>query len=86
MEQVSIITPVEQVVGALPLGQSPIGRVVLGLGLGISIAYFVRPSMSFYPDGRPRPWILTDSKNVEGTIFPYWAYPLVPAILLGVLL
>lgn len=86
MADANIITPVEQVVGALPFGGSPIGRIALGLAAGTALAYYVRPSMSFGKDGKPRPWIILDSQNPEATVFPYWAYPIVPAVLLGVLL
>lgn len=86
MEQVSVITPVEQIVGALPFGGSPVGRIALGLAIGTAVAYYFKPGMSFTKDGRARPWIILDSQNPEATIFPYWAYPVVPAVLLGVLL
>lgn len=82
----NVVTPVEQIVGMLPFGGSPYGRVMLGLAAGTAVAYYVRPAMSFDKAGKPRPWIITDSMNPEATVFPYWAYPLIPAILLGVLL
>lgn len=82
----NVVAPIEQIFSVIPFGSTPLGRTVLGLGAGTAIAYYVRPSMSFFPDGRPRPWIITDSKNPESTVMPYWAYPLVPAILFGVLL
>lgn len=81
-----VTSAAESIVGALPLGSSPLGRIALGVAAGTAVAYFVRPNVSFYSNGRPREWIFTDSANPEATIFPYWAYPLIPAIVLGVLL
>lgn len=79
-----LMTPLERVVGSLPLCSSPLGRAAVFASLGGSFAYVVRPTMSFLPDGRPREWILVDRSNPEATLFPYWGYILVPAVLFGV--
>lgn len=71
---------------ALPFGTSPIGRIVLCGGAGAAYAVAMRPSLSFDDKGAPRPWIFLDSKNPEATVWPWWAYAVVPAVLFGVLL
>lgn len=78
------LTPVESLLTAIPLGSSPAGRIVLFGGGGIALAYALRPSLSFDEKGKPRPWIVFDPSNVEATAFPYWAYGVVPALLMGV--
>ena len=69
--------------------QKDVSKLIVGKNL--TIAFYTqneieRELVLFSHSEDLKPEILTDSKNVEGTIFPYWAYPLVPAILLGVLL
>jgi len=81
-----VITPVEQTFLALPGGGSPIGRMIISGGAGAAVAYFVRPSVSFDANGNARPWILFDSKNSDATIFPYWAWFVVPAVTFGLFL
>lgn len=80
----SSLTSVERFMSRLPLGTSPIGRTLLFGSLGAGIAYAVRPSMSFHADGRPREWILLDRQNPEATLFPWWAYIVVPGAIAGI--
>jgi hypothetical protein len=81
-----VIAPVEQAFCALPFGHTAAGRVVLAGGAGVALAYAVRPSVSFDTHGNPRPFILFDSKNPEATIFPYWAWFVVPGVVCGLFL
>lgn len=78
------LAPVESIMAKVPLGSSPLGRVVLGSLLGGSVAYAVRPSFAFFPNGTPRPWIVTNRADPDATIFPYWAFVAIPALVLGV--
>ena len=70
----------------IPGCNTPLGRVAVFGGAGTAYAYYVRPEMSFMPDGSPRPWIILEPNNQNATMFPYWAYTLVPALLFGVFL
>jgi len=84
MSDFDVMTPLEELVNMVPGTSTPLGRVaVFGLA-GTTFAYAVRPEMSFNKDGSARPWIVFDSKNPEATLFPYWAYGLVPAVLFGI--
>ncbi len=78
------LTSLESMLLAVPGGSTPFGRIAIFGGLGTAVAYFVRPGMSFNEDGSPRPWIVTDSQNPQATLFPYWAYTVVPAALFGI--
>jgi len=84
--QQNLISPVESFFASVPLGSSPIGRVAMGAGLGLAVIYFVRPNMSFFPNGTARPWIVTNWENVEAAVVPWWAWPTVPALLFGFLI
>lgn len=75
---------IEQLLMKLPMGSTPTGRVLLFGGAGGAFAYFVRPSISFNPDGSPKPWIMFDANNSNATLFPYWAWIVVPGVLFGV--
>lgn len=75
---------VESMLMSVPGASTPLGRIAIFGGLGTAIAYFVRPSMSFNEDGSAKPWIIFDSANASATLMPYWAYTLVPAVLMGV--
>jgi len=86
MDDQAAISPLENVLSRIPLGGSPVGRVALGLGAGLAVIYFVRPSMSFFPDGTARPWIVTNWNDPEAAVFPWIAYPLIPAFVLGILI
>jgi len=81
-----VIAPVEQAFLALPYGGTPAGRVLLAGSAGAALAYFLRPSVSFDQHGNPRPWIVFDQRNPEATIFPYWAYFVVPGAVCGLFL
>lgn len=78
------MTAIERLMGALPMGTSPAGRGLLFAAAGGATAYYVRPEMSFTKDGRPREWILVDPGNPEATLFPWWAYVVVPGVLAGI--
>lgn len=78
------LTPIEDLMMNIPGAQTPMGRMLVFGGAGTAFAYAVRPSMSFFEDGSPRPWIITDSKNPQATLFPYWAYTVLPALVFGV--
>lgn len=86
-----IIKPIEGTMAMLPYGNSPIGRMVWAGGAGTAFAYFVKPDISFYdtPAGErlPKLWSLTAPAGTGSgqlTIFPVWAWTVVPALLLGV--
>ena len=79
-----VITPIEQGMAILPFGTQPAGRAAWGFAAGAAFAYFVRPSLSFDAAGNPLPWIVTDSSNPNATIFPYWAYAVLPGLFFGV--
>ena len=80
----AIMTPIESVIGALPLGQYPAGRAIWGAGIGGAVVFGLKPELMFKADGSERPWIVFESQNPEATIFPWWAGIAVPAVLLGV--
>lgn len=81
-----VITPIESLFIKLPLGGSPLGRMVLAGGAGAAVAYYGRPAMSFNKDGTPKPWILLDARNPDAAVFPWWAYIVLPAVTFGVFL
>ena len=80
----AVITPIEQGLSYLPGGTYPAVRTLYGFGAGAAFAYVVRPSVSFEANGKPRPWIITDSGNSQATIFPYWAWAVLPGLFFGV--
>lgn len=82
----AVITPLETVLAKLPLGSTPMGRMVLGATVGGAVAYYVRPSVSFMANGEPRSFILTDAQNPEAAVFPWWGFVVLPAVTLGVFL
>ena len=84
MEQENPLAGIEQLMMKLPLGSTPAGRAALFGGGGVAFAYFVRPSISFNVDGTPKPWILFDANNANATLFPYWAWAAVPAVLFSI--
>jgi len=87
VEQASnIVAPIERLFLALPMGSSPLGRTLLAGGTGLGLAYALRPSFSFDAKGKPRPWIVFDQRNPEATIFPLWAFFVVPGLIFGVFL
>ncbi len=75
---------IEQLLLKVPGAATPVGRVAIFGGAGAAYAYNMRPSISFHADGSPRPWILMDSNNAEATLFPYWAWFVVPGAIFGV--
>jgi len=85
-KQTNVLAPVESIFLAIPGGGSPIGRVAIGAAAGAGVAYFLRPAMSFHSNGRPREWIVTHASDPEATLFPWWAYVAMPAVLFGILL
>lgn len=85
-ESNNLMSPLERLFMQIPLGNTALGRSLIGMGAGAAIVYGVKPNVSFFPNGAPRPWIFTDSKNPEATIFPWWAFIVVPGALFGVLL
>ena len=82
----NITAPVENLVMMIPGTRTPVGRAAIFGGLGAITAFGIKPSFSFKPDGTPRPWIVTNSGDKEATLFPYWAYILVPGFIFSVLL
>jgi hypothetical protein len=91
-----IIKPIEGTMGMLPYGNTPVGRMVWAGGAGTAFAYVVRPKISFYeatapgPGGGlwlPKKWSLTapvGTPSNELTIFPAWAWTVLPALMFGV--
>lgn len=80
----SQISTLESLLLNVPGCATPIGRVVVLGGAGAAVAYYVRPSVSFHADGSPRPFIVTHPHDPESTLFPWWAYAVVPSLLFGV--
>jgi len=76
--------PIENLLSQVPLCNSPIGRTAVFGALGGAFAYAVRPEMSFLPSGEPRKWIVTHGNDPQATLFPYWAYVALPALIFGV--
>lgn len=85
MEQSAAPTALEQALMAIPGASTPFGRASIFGGAGLAFAYTVRPSLAFHADGSPRKWIVTNGSDPEATIFPWWAFGLVPAVLFSVL-
>lgn len=83
---VDVLAPVEALVSAVPGTATPLGRALIFGGAGAAYAYSAKPAMSFFPDGRVRPFILFDYQNPEAAVFPYWAWGVVPAVIFGVLI
>ena len=79
-----VIAPVEKILGTLPFGTYPLGRAALTAGAGATFAFMVRPSVSFHDDGTPREWILLDQSNPQATIFPWWAWSVLPGVFFGI--
>ena len=77
---------IENLLLMVPGGATPIGRAAIFGAAGGAFAYFVRPSASFKPDGTPKEWILTNQNDPDATLFPYWAYVIVPGVIFGVLI
>lgn len=80
----SQITALESLLLNVPGCSTPLGRALVLGGAGAGVAYGLRPSISFFPDGRVRPFIVTHPQDPEATMFPWWAYAVVPAVLFGV--
>lgn len=80
----NVLAPVESIFASLPLGSTPLGRAVLLGGAGGAVAYAARPSFAFFADGTPRNWILTNRNDPEATLFPYWAFVVLPAVIGGI--
>ena len=85
-EASNVVAPIERLFLALPMGGSPLGRTILAGGAGLAVAYGLRPSISFDKQGKPRPFILFDQRNPEATLFPAWAYFVVPGVIFGLFL
>ena len=79
----AIVTPLETLFSYVPGGHSPAIRAAIGFAGGAAFAHFVKPSVSYDADGKPRPWIVTNSKDANGTWFPYWAWSVLPGALAG---
>lgn len=77
------LSGIEQLLMGIPGANTPGGRIAVFGGLGGAFAYFVKPDMTFFPNGSPRPWIVMDANNPNATLFPYWAYVIVPAVAFG---
>lgn len=82
----NITAPIENLVMMIPGTSTPVGRAAIFGGLGAGIAFGTKPDFSFKQDGTPRPWIITNPGDKEATMFPYWAYVLVPGFIFSVLL
>ncbi len=79
----AIITPIENLLVQLPMGGSPMGRMMIGATLGGGVAYYLRPLVSFDEAGNPKPFILFDSDNPQAAVFPWWGFIVLPAVALG---
>lgn len=82
----ALISPIERVLASNPITAVPAGRAAAGMVLGGAIAFGLKPSVSFNPDGSTRPWVLTDSRAPNPTLLPYWAWVLVPGVVFGLFL
>jgi len=80
------IVGIESLFMALPGGRHPIGRMAIAGGIGAGISLGLKPSVSYFPSGEPRPFILFESTNPEATIWPWWAWIALPAVTFGILL
>ena len=82
----NVTAPIENLLLRIPGAATPVGRASIFSVAGGAFAYYVRPEMSFRKDGSAKPWILTNSSDPEATLFPYWAYAIVPGFVFGVLI
>ena len=80
-----VITPLENFIGKLPGGSSPLGRSAIGAVLGGVIVFGLKPKIMF-KDGKPLPWSWTDPGDPLSTPFPWWMGVILPAVILGVFL
>jgi hypothetical protein len=85
METDGVLSPIEGVLASIPGCNTPLGRIAVFGGAGAAFAYGVKPSMSFNPDGTPKPWILFDALNPNATLMPHWMWGVLPAFIFGVL-
>jgi hypothetical protein len=69
---------------SLGLG-SPISRAMVGAAIGFAYQSIIRPSISYYDENTPRPFILLmDGQNYEeGTYMPWWGWPVGGAVVFG---
>lgn len=80
-----ILDPIERGVGMLPLGEYPAGRALWGGAIGGGLVFLFKPEIMFdKKTGHARPWVLTNPKAKNATIFPWPAAVLIPAVVLGV--
>lgn len=75
---------IESLLMSVPGAHTPLGRAALFGGAGGAFAYVVRPSLSFKANGAPRSWIVTNGNDPEATLFPWWAWIVVPGALFSV--
>ena len=79
----AVITPLENLLVRLPMGGTPLGRMILGGVAGGAVAYYARPSVSFNPDGSAKPFILMEPDNPDAAVFPWWGFIVLPSVTLG---
>lgn len=82
----NVLAPIESIVGSLPMCSTPFGRALVFGGAGTAFAFAVKPSVSFKEDGSVKPFILFAPDDLDASVFPYWAWGVVPAVIFGIFL
>ncbi len=82
----AIVAPIEELLSKIPLMEYPSARAAAAGGLGYLIASTVKPSVSYDKNGNQRPWMLTDPDAADATLFPWWAWIVVPGAIFGIFL
>jgi hypothetical protein len=82
-----IVDPLESGFDAIGLGEgefAPLGRAVVGGAIGYGIVIAFKPAVAYDEAGKERPFSIDGSNN--GTLFPWWMFVAVPAIISSVLI
>jgi hypothetical protein len=82
----NVLAPVESLVGMIPGCSTPIGRALIFGSLGTGYAFAVKPAVSFTADGVAKPFILFAPDDEQASVFPYWAWGVLPAVIFGIFL
>lgn len=64
----------------------PLTRFAFGSAVGAVVAWAVRPSVSFFPDGSPKPWTFFADPGEESTAMPWYVVSVLPGIFFSVFL
>lgn len=83
----AIFDPLENLMAMFGL-VTPVSRAVFGMICGATVVFLTKPSSVFLPNGTPRQFtlLLPPAERDQGTWVPWYAWILIPGILLGFLI